>query len=120
MKKIIAIVTIMLALGYSANAQQRNATTAVKQQNVEKVAIQKAAQKDLKALSDFVQLDDNQKQAFLGLFEYKHRDLATPNFSQERKDILAEVMEAKLNATLTADQAEKLSKNTALLQQLTH
>ncbi len=121
MKKIIALFAMMLAFGYTANAQQRKATAPVQQQaSVDEAAIKKAALKDVQMLGEYIELTEDQKTAFKGLFEYKHRDLATPNFSQERKDILAEQIEMKIKATVSPDQVGKLDENPELMHKLTH
>lgn len=112
---------MMLAFGYTANAQQRKATAPVQQQaNVDEAAIKTAGKKDVKALSEFIELTSDQKSAFQGLFEYKHRVLADKSLSQERKDILAEQIKMKIEATVSPDQVGKLDENPKLMNILTH
>ncbi|AXG72867.1 hypothetical protein DVK85_00920 [Flavobacterium arcticum] len=120
MKKIIALFAMMLAFGYTANAQQRKATAAVQQTSVDETAIKQAGTKDVKALAEFIELSADEKTAFQGLFEYKHRTLADKNLSQERKDILAEQIKLKIEATISSDRVEKLNKNPKLMNILTH
>ena len=121
MKKIIAILVIMLCFGYTANAQQKaTKATTTQQQGVDKAAIKAAALKDVTALSEFIDLSEAQKENFKGLFEYKHRLLADKNLSQERKDILAESIEAKIRGNVPQDQVAKLDDNPKLMQILTH
>lgn len=111
---------MMLAFGYTANAQQRKATAPVQQQaSVDEAAVKTAAAKDVKALGEFIDLTSDQQTAFKGLFEYKHRLLAE-NLSQERKDILAEQIELKIKATVSPDQVGKLDENPKLMNILTH
>lgn len=121
MKKIIAILVIMLGFSFSANAQQRaTKATTTQQQGVDEAAIKKAALKDVTALSEFIQLSEDQQKNFKGLFEYKHRVLADKNLSQERKDILADAIEAKIRGNVPQDQVAKLDDNPKLMEILTH
>ena len=124
MKKIIALFAMMLAFGYTANAQQKKATapatTKQQQASVDEAAIKEAAVKDVTALGEFIVLTEDQKSAFKGLFEYKHRVLADKSLSQERKDILAEQIDMKIRATVSADQVGKLDENPKLMNKLTH
>ncbi|NDI98394.1 hypothetical protein GWA97_04850 [Flavobacterium sp. LaA7.5] len=120
MKKIIALFAMMLAFGYTANAQQRKAAAPVQQASADETAIQQAAGKDVKALAEFIELTADQRSAFQGLFEYKHRTLADKNLSQERKDILADNIEMKIKATVSPDQVGKLDDNPKLMKILTH
>lgn len=123
MKKIIALFVIMLGLSFTANAQQKKnvakpAVTGTNAGTPKEAAIQEAAIADTKALNDFIPLSDADKQNFKGLFEYKYRILSE-NLSEERKKNLAETIEAKINATLSPEQATKLSQNPKLFKQLT-
>jgi uncharacterized protein YdeI (BOF family) len=122
MKKIITLFIIMLAFGYTANAQQKKAVAPVaatqNQQNNDDAATKAAA--DIAALDELVKLTPDQKVTFKGLFEHKHRNLAIPNFSQERKDILAEQIDMKIKATVTPEQLAKLEKNPRLMKRLIH
>ena len=116
---------MMLAFGYTANAQQRKAKAPVQQTNTDKAAMLEASiktdgEKDVKALGEFIELTSDQKSALQGLFEYKHRVLADKNLSQERKDILAEQIKMKIEATVSPDQVEKLDNNPRLMNILTH
>ena len=118
MKKIIALFVIMLAFGLNANAQQKAPS---KQITEKQDAISVAARKDVKALGDVVKFEGTKEQDFFGLFKKKHSELTqNGELSKERKDVLAQVIEAKITATLTPEQNKKLSSNPALLQKLTH
>jgi len=125
MKKIIALFVFMLAFGLTANAQQKKAATAsaaattVVKADAE--AIKKAAVKDVAAMKEVIELNAQDQQSMLGLMEYKHRNLQeNPGFSAERKAALSQTIEAKLRATLNADQMEKLSKMPDLMKRLTN
>ncbi len=122
MKKIIALFLLMLGVSFTASAQQKTAAkpaatataTDAKQAN-----IQQAAAADLKALNDFIPLSKEQSQALGAFFVHKHQQLADTGLTAERRKLLSEGFEAKLNATLTPDQVTKLSQNPKLLNQLT-
>lgn len=124
MKKIIALFVIMVGFSFTANAQQKKAavkTTAATTANVDakQQKIQADAKADLNALNAVVKLSDADKQSIQGLFEYKYR-LHGEGLSQERKDVLSQTIDAKIRATLSADQVAKLDANPKLLKQLTH
>lgn len=122
MKKIIALFVFMLAFGLTANAQQTKGTKTAAAATTEapgEQAIKMAAAKDVTALMQVVELDATDKDSFVRLFEYKHRHLAQ-NLSPERKAILAETIEAKIKATLNADQNAKLAQSPALIQKLSN
>lgn len=128
MKKIIALFTVMLAFGFTASAQQKavkpaTTTTAVKPApqvtDTKDRAVAESAAKDVAALGKVIAYTGTQQQDFTGLFEYKHRLLAQ-NLSRERKEILAQTIEAKIRATLNADQNAKLAGNTEMIKQLSN
>jgi hypothetical protein len=126
MKKIIALFVIMLAFGVNANAQQKKATTARAPQAVtankvdteKEAALEKAALKDVKTLSEYVTLTPQQQVTFTSLFKFKHRSYGD-NLSQERYDIITKNIEAKINSTLTPDQLSKVQGNAQLMKVLT-
>ena len=121
MKKIIALFVFMLAFGLNANAQQKKAAQATATTTVtpEQQQIKQAAVRDLALMMEVIELDAQDQQSFLGLFERKHRYLMQ-NLSDERKAILADETKAKIEATLNADQNAKLAQSPALMQKLTH
>lgn len=122
MKKIIALFAIMLACGFSANAQQKQtspATEAARQKGMEiKAAAEKAAIKDVTMMSEFIKLTDAQKNNFKGLFSFKHEQLLGQPLSNDRKTVLAEQIEMKIKASLTPDQVTQLNNNPDLLKKL--
>src|SRR5690349_9748807 len=105
MKKIIALFVFMLAFGLTANAQQNGSADNAKASVEQKV--KEAAAKDVALMMEVVELDSQDKQNFMGLFERKHRYLMQ-NLSEERKTILRNETKAKIEATLDADQMAKL------------
>lgn len=125
MKKIIALFVIMLGLSFSASAQQKKAAVKPAKQVATSQAgatdLKAAATKDVAALNKVATLNDADKQSLQGLFEYKYGQLNQGvALSQDRKDIIAQTIEAKLRATLSADQMAKVDNNPTLLKQLTH
>ncbi len=110
MKKLIAALTLMLAFSINANAQDKTAT-----QTSYDLGKRQAAE-----LTQFLGLDQSQNENFARLFEQKINVLDNKNYTQERRDEFSRVVEAKIRATLDGKQMEKLEKNTALFQKLTH
>jgi hypothetical protein len=107
MKKIIAILTLILAFTVNANAQDK------------KVSNEEAAKMDAVKLSEFLQLKGTQQDDFMRLFQMKYNTLNDPSMSEERKKEMSRVVEAKLRASLTADQLQKLDSNPELLAKFT-
>ncbi|AWH85184.1 hypothetical protein HYN59_08630 [Flavobacterium album] len=122
MKKIIALFVIMLAFGATANAQQKKAAaqTATQQPADADAAVNQAAAKDMGLLSETVKLTDDQNKNLKRLFQTKHKMLATPNLTEERKGVIYQNIETKLKSVLDADQIAKLDSNPELLKKLTH
>lgn len=120
MKKIIALFAVVLAFGFSANAQQLQAVESATTQQVQSTNddAKDAALKDVNRLSDLVKLDATQKASLLNVFLEKHRTLAYPDLSQERFEILADYVEGKIKSALTAEQFSKLKTNAKLLKEL--
>jgi hypothetical protein len=122
MKKIIALIVVMLGFGFTATAQQRKFTVKSPTTGVQSAAdpaVTQAAAKDLTALSKTVTLTDVEKQNFKGLFEYKHRELKKALTADQKKVLLGSI-DAKLRASLTPEQMAKLDANKKLLTQLTN
>lgn len=119
MKKIITILVVMLAFGFSANAQKKEAKPATQAVAQQKEDIKQLAMKDVEALGKVIKFTGTQKDDFLGLFEYKHRELAN-NLSADRKASLSKVIEAKIKASLSPEELAKLEKNPAVLKKLTN
>lgn len=106
MKKIITLVIMVFAFAFSANAQ-------------EKKSIQEAASQDVAKLAKVAALnDENIKLGLHQLFESKHEALSIEGLSDERKKELARVVEAKIRASITAEENAKLDKRPELLKEL--
>jgi len=121
MKKIIALLVVMLGFGFTATAQQKKFTvkSPTTQPTATDPAVVQAAAKDLTALSKTVTLTDVEKQNFKGLFEYKHRELKKA-LTADQKKVLLNSIDAKLRASLTPGQMAKLDGNKKVLTQLTN
>ncbi|MFP9098800.1 hypothetical protein ACLI09_07090 [Flavobacterium sp. RHBU_24] len=118
MKKIVALVVMMLGFGVTASAQTtaRPAKAAVATQS----SFAESAKKDVAALDKVVALSAQEKQSFQGLFEYKYRELEQVSKSEDRKAIIAQTIEAKVRATLTPEKMAKLEAKPEVLKQITH
>lgn len=109
MKKLLSVFVLFLAFTINANAQDKE---------FKKVDAAVEAQKDIKALTEFIALEGTMAEDLKRLFEYKFTVL-NENLSTERKAELANIIEMKLRATLPADKMQKLEKNADLLKKLT-
>jgi hypothetical protein len=110
MKKIIALLTLLLAFSINANAQEKAGYIGLN--STEKAAKQAAE------LSEFLGLEDTMKENFAKLFEQKFQILENKEITEERKKELSRVIEAKISGTLDSDQMERLKKNPELLNKL--
>lgn len=125
MKKIIALIALSLGVGFTASAQQKKATApaTVKTQTLSDAEIVKAANNDVASLNSVVALTDNEKTMFNELFTTKYRnfrEVSVANASPDRKDVISQVIESKLRATLSADKMAKLDANPEVLKKITH
>jgi hypothetical protein len=107
MKKLIAALTLLLAFTINANAQER------------KMSNDEAAKMDAVKLAEYLDLKGTQQEDFMRLFQMKHATLNDPNVSVERKKEMSRVVEAKLRASLTTDQLQKLDANPEMLARFT-
>lgn len=106
MKKIITLVIMVFAFAFGANAQ-------------EKKSVQEAANQDIVKLSKIAKLNDEDiKLGLYQLFESKHEILSIEDLSDERKQELSRVLEAKIRASITAEENAKLDKRPELLKEL--
>lgn len=106
MKKIFALLTLFFAFTMNVAAQDKANTNEL-------------AKKDIEALSSVVKLSAQNEATLISLFAKKHEAYAQSNLSEDRKKILAKSIDAKLRATLDANQMAKLESNKDLLKQLT-
>lgn len=106
MKKIIALLTLFFAFTMNVSAQ-------------EKANFDQLAKSDVALLAKTVKLTAQDEVSFTGLFKKKHEVLSTPNLSEERRKIIVKSIDAKLRATLSADNMAKVDANPELLKKLT-
>ena len=120
MKKIIAILVVMLAFGLNANAQQKSvkaAQTAMpdaqKQENAKQAAL-----KDIASLEQVITFTGTRKEEFTKLFEHKHR-MYMQDLSAERKAVVARSIEQKIKASLSPEDIQKIEAEPGLMKKLT-
>jgi exopolyphosphatase/pppGpp-phosphohydrolase len=109
MKKLIAVVTMVLAFTISAQAQDKKAA----------VNVNDAAQKDVAALLEKVTVDQTLKQDMYTLMVMKHEMLADAKSSADKQKV-SEMIEHKILSGVSKEQRQTLTSNPELLKQLTH
>lgn len=122
MKKIIALLVVTLAFSLGANAQQKRDVHAVQMSTLDANAqekIKQAALADIAELTKVVALDNQKKDIYTSLFETKHRMYVSANNEPERNAQVARIVEAKLNAGLSADDIKKINNTPGLMKKLT-
>lgn len=119
MKKIVTVITLLLAFTISANAQSTQKSIAKDVKEVVTLSPTAAGQKDANAMADFLGLKDTQREDFARLFEMKHEIMQDANASVERKKEMARIVGLKIEASIDGTQLGKLKANTALYKQLT-
>jgi len=105
MKKLIAVLTLLFAVTFSANAQDK------------KVSSQDAAQKDIAALVQKVTISESLKKDFYTLMVMKHDALAEAK-TQAQRDAIAEAYGHKVLGGLDKEQRSIVEKDKNLLKQL--
>lgn len=108
MKKIIAVVTMLLAFTISANAQDK------------KVSSQEAAQKDIATLASKITLPEDLKKDLTTLMVMKHDAKSDVTLTQAQKENALNAYERKLLSALSKEQQETLKKNPEFLRKLMH
>lgn len=111
MKKILAVLTLLLAFSINASAQDKSGYVGLT--NHEK-AVKQAAE-----LSELVHLDKSLQESFVGLFDYKFEVLNDKKTPAERKAEMSKVVEMKIRGTLDGNQMDKVEKNGDMLVRLT-
>ena len=106
MRKIAAVITFLLAFTFSANAQEA------------KLTIDEAAKKDTVELTEFLGLTPEQQVNFVALFRHKHKVLQDATIPAARKEDMSRTVALKINASIDANQQEKLATNPELLERL--
>jgi len=108
MKKIFFVFAMMLAFGFSAQAQDKKASPASK------------GRQEAVELADFLKLNSTELDSFSRLFQMKHEMLADPNLTAQKKKEVPMIMEKKIEGSLEGNQIEKLRANKVLWEKLTH
>lgn len=117
MKKIVSIVVLMVAFGFSANAQSNlkiESDSKSKDQNVKEMAYA-----ELRELSSVVELTPELKNDFLTLFIMRNEAVNNTK-SYEEKAAIYERYGQKLLSGLNEQQAMKLKENKELYNKLTN
>jgi hypothetical protein len=110
MKKIFAVLTLLLAFSISASAQDKN--------GYEGLDSAGKGKKQAAELSEYLTLDQTMNENFARLFEQKFVILDDKNATPERKAELSRIIEAKIRGSLDGNQMERLEKNPELLKKL--
>ena len=108
MKKIIAVVTMLLAFTISANAQDK------------KVSSQEAAQKDIATLASKITLSEDLKNNLTTLMVMKHDAKSDATLTPAQKENALNAYERKLLSALNKEQQETVKKNPEFLRKLMH
>ena len=120
MKKIVFILTAMLAFSLNSTAQTKaelSKEEMLKQEIIKKQNPEATAKSDAMELSKFLGLNDSQTTNFYYLFESKYKNLQN-DLSPERKAELSRIIEAKIRATLDDKSMSKLEGNKELFNKL--
>ena len=108
MKKVIALVTLLLAFTINVNAQEK------------KISAQESAKNDVMALASKVQISETLQQDLITLMTMKHETMSDATLSKEKKESARQAYEYKLMSGLSPEQRIQLAKYPDLLKQLTH
>ena len=109
MKKIFSLFILFFAFTFSANAQDKRQL-----QNEE---FEKNSKTESVEVSNFLKLDAQTTEDLRNLFLTKYKMLGNMP-SEDRKKQVAEIIEAKLRATLSAAQMAQLENNKPLFHKL--
>jgi hypothetical protein len=108
MKKVIALVTLVLAFTINVNAQEK------------KMSAQESAKNDIMALAAKVKISESLQKDLTTLMIMKHETMSDATLSKEKKENARQAYEHKLMSGLTPEQRNQLAKYPDLLKQLTH
>lgn len=108
MKKVIALVTLLLAFTINVNAQEK------------KMSAQESAKNDIMALAAKVKISESLQKDLTTLMIMKHETMSDATLSKEKKENARQAYEHKLMSGLTPEQRNQLAKYPDLLKQLTH
>ncbi len=108
MKKLIALVTLLLAFSINANAQAKKVV----------VSSEQAAKNDITALTAKVKIDATLEKDLLTLMVMKHNTMSDPTLTKEQKENASKGYEHKLMSGLNEAQRKELMKYPDLVKQL--
>ena len=107
MKKLIALFTFLFAFGFGAHAQE-----------AQRQAAANAAKADAVKMTEKLHLQGTQQDDFIRLFVMKHMTMDDPNTPEAKKAEMAQVVDAKIRASLTPEQIKILDADPELQAQL--
>lgn len=120
MKNLFLSISLLLTFGVAAQNKktilQKPLATTEQQNSV--VSNEAASKKNIAALTSFVSISPEIQAQLAELFTTKHRMLAEVANSEERKKYIADIIAAKLEASLDANLLAKIKTNAALYQSL--
>ena len=119
MKKIIIAFVFFIGISTVANAQEIKKAKTEQNTEVRQSDFNDLAKKEAYSLAKLLQLDEQMTKDLNGLFLYKYNQLSLAKNEKEKEQISAQI-DAKLRATLTPSQMEKLASQKDLLHKLTH
>ncbi len=108
MKKIIAIIAVMLAFTVNAQAQAKKTTSL------------EAAKKDIALLASRIKMDETLKADLTTLMVTKHDILSDPKISEADKETASKQYIRKLMSALNEEQKKVLHSDPELLKKLVH
>ncbi|MET0760559.1 MAG: hypothetical protein ABWZ56_09075 [Flavobacterium sp.] len=117
MKKIVTVITLMLAFTISANAQDKKQAKPITKEVV-LLSPSEAAKNDAVAITEYLALNESQTNDFASLFQMKHEVMQDPNATIERKNEMARIVGLKIEASIDSKQLEKLRANPTFFNQL--
>ena len=123
MKKIIFAFVFFIGISSISNAQEIKKAN-IQQKDITPKEVRQSdfndlAKKEAHSLAKLLQLDEQTTKDLTGLFFYKYNQMSLAKNDNEKAQISAQI-EAKLKATLTPSQMEKIASQKDLLHKLTH
>ena len=107
MKKIFFALTLIMAISFSSNAQEK------------RTKVQEISKTESSEVAALLKLNESQTTDIYRLFEMKNETLSIENLSDERRNELARIIDMKLRATFTPDQINVLEAKAGLYSRLT-
>lgn len=121
MKYLLFVGCFLLSLsGFSQKSKVATTPQTLQTETVSKKDLD-PVEKNIMELSSVLELTDQQKAMFRELFTTKNRMLKdATGASEERKTIIYETIARKIEASIPADQFEKLKANKEVFHSITH